>query len=88
MVYYYSHEEVHVFRMCIIFQDVVPETFNLIEVLLDKGVNEQVLPSDARPWQILQKSRKVTHPILHSSLCLDNVTREILHIGTWKSWKD
>lgn len=41
------------------FQDVVPETFNLIEVLLDKGVNEQVLPSDARPWQILQKSRKV-----------------------------
>uniref|UniRef100_K1RVA4 Diacylglycerol kinase n=1 Tax=Magallana gigas TaxID=29159 RepID=K1RVA4_MAGGI len=39
-------------------EDVVPETFNLIEVLLDKGVNEQVLPSDARPWQILQKSRK------------------------------
>lgn len=66
-----------VFRMCIIFQDVVPETFNLIEVLLDKGVNEQVLPSDARPWQILQKSRKVTHPILHSSLCLNNVTRDI-----------
>lgn len=63
--------------MCIIFQDVVPETFNLIEVLLDKGVNEQVLPSDARPWQILQKSRKVTRPILHSSLCLNNVTRDI-----------
>nr|XP_022288117.1 diacylglycerol kinase theta-like isoform X3 [Crassostrea virginica]XP_022333680.1 diacylglycerol kinase theta-like isoform X3 [Crassostrea virginica] len=39
-------------------EDVDPETFNLIEVLLDKGVNEQVLPSDARPWQILQKSRK------------------------------
>lgn len=63
--------------MCIIFQDVVPETFNLIEVLLDKGVNEQVLPSDARPWQILQKSRKVKHPILHSILCLNNVTRDI-----------
>lgn len=65
-----------------IFQDVVPETFNLIEVLLDKGVNEQVLPSDARPWQILQKSRKVIHPILHSSLCQSNVNLEIF--VNWK----
>lgn len=63
--------------MCIIFQDVVLEIFNLIEVLLDKGVNEQVLLSDVRLWQILQKSRKVTYLILYSSFCLDSVIREI-----------
>lgn len=63
--------------MCIIFQDVVSEIFNLIEVLLDKGVNEQVLLSDVRLWQILQKSRKVTYLILYSSFCLNNVIRDI-----------
>lgn len=63
--------------MCIIFQDVVSEIFNLIEVLLDKGVNEQVLLSDVRLWQILQKSRKVTRLILYSSFCLNIVIRDI-----------
>ncbi|KAK3087762.1 hypothetical protein FSP39_010295 [Pinctada imbricata] len=38
--------------------ETTPERFNLIEVLLDKGVSEQVLDKNDCPWQLLQQSRK------------------------------
>ncbi|XP_046350974.1 diacylglycerol kinase theta-like isoform X3 [Haliotis rufescens] len=39
-------------------QDADPDNYSLIEVLLDRGVNERVLMRDERPWQIIQQSRK------------------------------
>ena len=46
------------------YQDKDPESFELIEVLLDKGVAEKKVDRAGKPFQILLHSRKV------SSVCL------------------
>ncbi|CAI9728874.1 diacylglycerol kinase theta-like isoform X1 [Octopus vulgaris] len=35
-----------------------PEKYNLIEVLLDKGVSERMLDREERPWELIQQARK------------------------------
>ncbi|XP_076437790.1 diacylglycerol kinase theta-like [Babylonia areolata] len=39
-------------------EDVPPENFSLMEVLLDKGVAERRVDRGDRPWQIMQQSRR------------------------------
>lgn len=38
-----------------------PEKYNLVEVLLDKGVAERMLDREERPWELIQQARKVSY---------------------------
>ena len=40
-------------------QDTDPGLFDLVEVMLDKGVSERKMNSDERPWLVMQQIRRV-----------------------------
>lgn len=46
--------------LLIFFHQKNPEKYNLVEVLLDKGVAERMLDREERPWELIQQARKVS----------------------------
>lgn len=43
--------------------EMIPDQFTLVEVLLDHGVNERELDQEDRPWQLFLKSRMVSNKL-------------------------
>jgi hypothetical protein len=49
----------HVYILFSLSQDIDPNSYSLVEVLLDKGVTEHVLTWNDSPWAIINNVRKV-----------------------------